>query len=389
MPIISVLSERRLTTLSQRIYSKLPNVEIEELRINESDLNTRRMLDLMAVNSGSHSLPLYLSVINRILRELRIEQQQTKTSFNYGKFKRMIDSAALTDAQLAPLQQRLETLESFMVQNQAMAYDLFNRGNMGPQLTKAQRNAQRSNEWTAKPGQLTIVDLSCPCITAEMACSLFGICLSLFLEQGTYVGRVVALDEAHKFMTNSAECQSLTESLLSTIRLQRHLGARVIISTQEPTISPRLLDLCSITIVHRFTSPDWLATLKQHLAGASSCVDVIKGIDCSDEVKDLVQLKSEDEATNENGDREHFETTSPAGSSKYLGIRPLSVQTPHVASGLFEKIVSLRTGEALMFAPNAIIGIKEQAPVRLGPGVLKVRIRKRVTLDGGRSILAA
>ncbi|KAI3320368.1 hypothetical protein HD806DRAFT_538208 [Xylariaceae sp. AK1471] len=94
--------------------------------------------------------------------------------------------------------------------------------------------------------------------------------LSLFLEQDATVGHVVALDEAHKYMSDSAECQVLTNSLLSTIRLQRHLSTRVVISTQEPTIPPRLLDLCSIAIVHRFTSPDWLRVLRSHLAGIST-----------------------------------------------------------------------------------------------------------------------
>jgi hypothetical protein len=49
-----------------------------------------------------------------------------------------------------------------------------------------------------EPGSLTIVDLSCPCVTAEAACSLFNICLNLFLEQATSIGQVIALDEAHK-----------------------------------------------------------------------------------------------------------------------------------------------------------------------------------------------
>ncbi|KAJ4011518.1 hypothetical protein NW752_008522 [Fusarium irregulare] len=35
-------------------------------------------------------------------------------------------------------------------------------------------------QWKLKAGQLTIVDLSCPCVTAEAACSLFNICLSRF-----------------------------------------------------------------------------------------------------------------------------------------------------------------------------------------------------------------
>lgn len=212
------------------------------------------------------------------------------------------------------------------------------------------------------------MDLSCPCVTAESACSLFNICLHLFLEQNSNIGRVVALDEAHKYMTDSAECQTLTEALLATIRLQRHLGARILISTQEPTISPKLLDLCSVTIVHRFTSPDWLDTLKKHLAGASA-------------------FSSVDDASD------------PTEDGSYTGVHALRLTGVDVAKELFSRIVALRTGEALMFAPSAIIGMKpaqgsgssqrgRKDLVRLGNGVLKVRVRKRVTRDGGRSIMA-
>lgn len=120
---------------------------------------------------------------------------------------------------------------------------------------------------------MTIVDLSCPCISPETACSLFNICASIFLEQDTKIGRVVALDEAHKVrlspshctlhssklmavqcMNNSVEARGFTETLLSAVRLQRHLGVRMFISTQEPTTSTALLNLCSTT-VHRFSFP--------------------------------------------------------------------------------------------------------------------------------------
>ncbi|KAI9640965.1 hypothetical protein NHQ30_010808 [Ciborinia camelliae] len=49
-----------------------------------------------------------------------------------------------------------------------------------------------------KEGELTIVDLSCPCVTAEAASALFNLCLSLFLEEKSSIGKIVALDEAHK-----------------------------------------------------------------------------------------------------------------------------------------------------------------------------------------------
>ncbi|OBT40293.1 hypothetical protein VE00_09627 [Pseudogymnoascus sp. WSF 3629] len=136
-------------------------------------------------------------------------------------------------------------------------------------------------------------------------------------------------------MNESAEAQTLTGTLLSTIRLQRHLGALIIICTQEPTISPALLDLCSVTIVHRFTSPEWMRSLKAHLAAVAP--------DMADQVLDA-------------GDNQG--------------------------------------GEALIFSPSAMI-VADVASggtsgyFRLGTGFLKVRVRTRLTTDGGKSVLAA
>ena len=102
------------------------------------------MLDLMAFNTGK-SAPLYLHVINRILRELRIEQQQAGTSFNYKSFKEEIDRADLTEHQKSPLQQRLETLESFMVTSEAKAYESRRRGIGSTASSKTQ-----GNDWAPK-----------------------------------------------------------------------------------------------------------------------------------------------------------------------------------------------------------------------------------------------
>lgn len=322
------------------------------------------MLELMAVTSGT--MPLYLHVVNRILRELRILQQQDGGAFNYTAFKRMLVNENLTEMQLAPLKQRLDTLESFMVESQAKAFDMFNRQTTNMSNKKNLFQA-KGTDWAPRNGSLTIVDLSCPCVTAEMACSLFNICLSLFLEQDmASVGRIIALDEAHKYMNDSAECQTLTEALLATIRLQRHLGARVVISTQEPTISPKLLDLCSVTVVHRFTSPDWLNALRKHLAGVSSGA----------------KLLAEAEKLTRTGDEE----------DDLQGVGNLSLGDGDPGMELFSRIVGLRVGEALMFAPSAIIGVQKRAGEkvikRLGHGVMKVRVRNRTTADGGRSIMS-
>ncbi|RYP07738.1 hypothetical protein DL765_009030 [Monosporascus sp. GIB2] len=351
---VRVLCAPTNVAVIRKTYSRFPNIKIEELRINETDLNTKRMMDLMAVKEGGN-MPLYLHVVSRILRELRLEQQNTNSTFKYAAFSSKIRVEPLTVAQRNPLIQRLETLESFMVKEQVKAP--IPRGRRRRGLS----NKNTGNDWTPKSGQLTIVDLSCPCVTAETACSLFNICLSLFIEQEASVGRIVALDEAHKYMNESAEAGTLTEQLLATIRLQRHLGARVVISTQEPTVSPKLLDLCSMTIVHRFTSPDWLHALQRHLAGISI----------------VSRLREKTNGTDDEAGR--LSDT----------FKELSIKDADPATAMFAHIVQLKVGEALVFAPSAVLGIDDSLNVkRLSHGVLKVRIRNRVTEDGGRSVMA-
>lgn len=90
---------------------------VEELQLKDSDLNTKRMLDLMAVGAGQ--MPLYMHIIQRILRDMRVEQQATGESFNYSNFKNRIEEERLTPLQTVPLQQRLETLESFMTKQRS------------------------------------------------------------------------------------------------------------------------------------------------------------------------------------------------------------------------------------------------------------------------------
>ncbi|KAI1344622.1 hypothetical protein F5Y15DRAFT_117580 [Xylariaceae sp. FL0016] len=322
----------------------------------------------MAVGNGT--MPLYMQIVQRILREMRIHQQANGKAFNYSVFRHNILAQDLTEAQKGPLLQRLETLESFMVP------DHIHPSNHASARGQTQARKIKGTRWEPQEGQLTIVDLSCPCVTAEMACSLFNIYLSLFLEQDPVVGRIVALDEAHKYMGDSAETQTLTDSLLSTIRLQRHLGTRVIISTQEPTISPKLLDLCSITIVHRFTSPDWLRVLNRHLAGISMTRRSTR-----------IQAQSEDK---------------PSDKTEVEGLQGITMTSDDPSLELFSRIVQLKVGEALLLAPSAILSLEKRDSEcdkdggadavtlrRLAHDVLPIRVRHRLTADGGRSVMAA
>jgi DNA helicase HerA-like ATPase len=113
---------------------------------------------------------------------------------------------------------------------------------------------------------LVVVDLTDNFVDASAASALFEIIIGLFTEATANTGKVLVMDEAHKYITTSDGSKALVNTILSLVRQQRHIGLRTIISTQDPTALPAaLLDLCSLTVVHRFTSPAWWQHLKQHL----------------------------------------------------------------------------------------------------------------------------
>ncbi|OAG05354.1 uncharacterized protein CC84DRAFT_835182 [Paraphaeosphaeria sporulosa] len=83
-----------------------------------------------------------------------LSQQATGAQFDYQTFKSEIQDADLTPSQLAPLNQRVASLESFMprMENRAKGRKL---------------RVSKGTLWENKPGLLTIVDLSCPYISPE------------------------------------------------------------------------------------------------------------------------------------------------------------------------------------------------------------------------------
>lgn len=58
---------------------------------------------------------------------------------------------------------------------------------------------------------------------------------------------------------------------------------------------------------------------------------------------------------------------------------------------IFEKIVRLRTGEALLFAPSAMSAIgslSHSSTFETSGSYVRVKVRARLSEDGGRSVLA-
>lgn len=306
-----------------------PKPEVIPFLFSEKQLNVANMKTLMGLDNDDKNPPLYMAVVNKVIKQLALEAG-TSSGIRFDLLKHRVDSEGLAPGQTSFLKMRYDLIEWFLRE-------------YAPQsITRLARKIDFD------PQTLLIVDLSCPFITEADACSLFSIFLQVFLGQRVNHGLVVALDEAHKFMTETPAAKAFTEDLVQVIRQQRHLATRVVIATQEPTISPKLLDLCNVAIVHQFGSPDWFQTLKHHLAGLSRC-------------------------RNDDSNR----STTAEGEED-----------------VFKTIVRLKRGEALVFCPKAYLDVVvvEDDRVEYKPlqdGYVKVKIRPKVTADGGRSIVAS
>jgi hypothetical protein len=253
--------------------------------------------------------------------------------FDYDEFKERLSATGFSSGQDGPMKLRLGLLESFMKRSS---------------LNKILPNLE-NDFLVGKQGSLTIVDLTDPVIDADAACVLFDMCLSVSIQQ-TACGKIVALDEAHNSMTEGSNAaKSFTDRLLRTVREQRHQAVRVVIATQEPSINPQLLGLCSITMVHRCTSPAWFTVLKQHVAAL------------------YLQLPTSSSAHGEQAGQEDAKNDK----------------------ALFHEIVQLKLGESLLFCPSAAVRVMGGGIGRMEGGYVKFKTRKRVTADGGRSRLEA
>ncbi|KAK7954203.1 hypothetical protein PG988_014897 [Apiospora saccharicola] len=311
---------KKMYTELPGLPSNFPRPKAFPLYLEEDHLDVSNMMKLMAVDPKASSTPLYVDVVRNLIRELAMEGPQ---KFTYSTFRQRVDQFPWLRGQETPLKMRLQLIDSFIAP--------------GPHTTSTRPAPAAEDIWAFEPGTVTIIDLSDPQISSDDACVLFAICLSIFLKSPSKSGRVVAMDEAHKFLVQSGEARVLTSDLTSIIRQQRHTGTRVFIATQEPTLSPELIDLANVTFVHRFLSPAWYEILKKHLAGANK---------------------------HDSGD----------------------------SNELFKTIVKLRTGTALLFSPTALTELPyayNQSVQPLGNGYLKISIRKRLTADGGRSMASS
>eukprot|EP00475_Leptophrys_vorax_P031911 TRINITY_DN4869_c0_g1_i1.p1 TRINITY_DN4869_c0_g1~~TRINITY_DN4869_c0_g1_i1.p1 ORF type:complete len:719 (-),score=214.20 TRINITY_DN4869_c0_g1_i1:116-2236(-) len=229
----------------QEYYKGIPKIKVRPLLFRWEDLNANQLKSLMRINLDDEQ-PLYMGVLLDLLRKY---QKQNKLP-TFESFKSSLENQGFNQSQNAPLRQRIRLLESLLA---------------GSDENSILLPGFEPFESIIAPGRLVIADLTDPMLSSDEANGVFEVLLSLFKTKSLKCGKLVVFDEAHKYMSGKGS-DSLCSTIVEIVRQMRHHDIRVVVSSQNPkALQPELLELCSITLMHRFHSWDWYAFLQSKL----------------------------------------------------------------------------------------------------------------------------
>ena len=212
--------------------------EVRPLLFRWKSLKAQQLKKLMKLDESSTQL--YVALMLDMLRDF---QRREKVPA-YQDFIRQIEELATLPGQSGPLKQRFQMLSSFVYESDK---------------NESLRDVGVDLADVMEAGRMVVVDLTDPMMSPADANGVFQVLLETFrFKQIPRAGKLVAFDEAHRYMGLNGESDGLAREITDCARLMRHEGLRLVISTQSPKAMPEeLLELTTVLISHRFQSGDW------------------------------------------------------------------------------------------------------------------------------------
>jgi len=265
-------------------------------------LDAVQLKKLMRIDEGDNQL--YMGVMLAKIREY----QRAGTVPEFRTFCSEILKAFPSSNQNGPLEQRLALLRQFVEESEE---------------NDELREEQRDLGDLVTEGSLVVADMTDPMLSPAEANGVFQVLLEQFRLKKLDCGKIVVFDEAHKYFGEKSKGgDGLASSIIDTVRLMRHEGMRVVVSTQSPlTMPPELLELSTVAVCHSFHSKDWY--------------------------------------------------------------RYLSMKIPLPEDG-FDCVQKLQPGEALTFASRPALGV-DTNKINITGATFMIRVRPRITEDRGQS----
>ncbi|ORY51411.1 hypothetical protein BCR33DRAFT_762168 [Rhizoclosmatium globosum] len=255
------LLRERMTVLVSPSYFKQRRdfygsyCDVRPLLFSWNSLSADHIKKLMRVDEEGNQL--YMATLLELLRNY----QRADRKPDFRAFLAEVKEASNAKNQEAPLIQRLNILQSFIIESEKNSHIRHHALDLGTLVQK---------------GNLIVVDLTDPMLSASEVNGVFQLLVEKFrVAPLTNGSKVLALDEVHKFMDGNSS-DGLSAAILDTVRLMRHDGIRVVLSTQSPrALLPEILELVSVAVMHRFHSRDWFSYLRAKIPLEESDFDKI------------------------------------------------------------------------------------------------------------------
>jgi DNA phosphorothioation-dependent restriction protein DptH len=221
-----LLAPRDLVNLRQ---TEFPAIPCHPLSFSTSELQTQHWQLLMGALGDGDSL--YVQVINGILKRFR-------NRITIAELRDGIEASQLAAADKDKARIRIELASHYIDEHSRIIEHL-------------------------KPGRLILVDLRDEFLQKREALALLIVLLQLFAEAtdgGKPMQKLCVFDEAHKYLRDAVLVDVLTE----TIREMRHQSTSILIASQDPPSVPlTIIELSSLVIMLKMSSPLWLAHIAQ------------------------------------------------------------------------------------------------------------------------------
>lgn len=346
------------TNYNQRKKFYGASVTVLPLLFTWKTLNAQQLRKIMRLNQDDAQL--YVSVMLDLLRNY---QREDKIPV-FDDFVAEITSKCPASGQSGPLTQRLQLLKTMVKESDK---------------NEALRGVQKDLGDIMTSDTLVVCDLTDPLLSADEANGIFQVLLEQFRNKPIpdKCGKVVVFDEAHKYLSGGhagSGKEELSASIVDTVRLMRHEGIRILVSTQSPMALPsELLELVTITVLHQFQSADWYGHLSSKIPLPRDGFDIVQRLVVGEAlvVSSKIKLRHDEEDEEEEEDEEDDDDSEDDEEDESYADD----------SSEWHTTVSSKKGV------RASIAKRETHRTQRDPLTMRVHIRKRITKDYGSSRL--
>lgn len=205
--------------------SEYPDLEVHSIGFDSSELSVKDWMFLLGAMGNDST---YIKELKQIMKACR--NDMSLVNIRNG----VANSNHMSSSQRSLAEQKIDFAEEYITDGNKLQQYL-------------------------KPGRLIIVDLRDEFIEKDEALGLFVVMLNIFSSvmrvDGQAFNKFIVFDEAHKYMNN----KELVSSITTAICEMRHKGVSIMIASQDPMSLPtEIIELSSIVVMHRFSSPAWV-----------------------------------------------------------------------------------------------------------------------------------